>query len=44
MQILYQDEFSEMKFDEKTGIHYHIMFATTENMTNQQFQDQSTKQ
>lgn len=39
MKILHQDEFSEMKFDEKTGIQYHILYATTEKMTNQQFQE-----
>lgn len=37
MKPLYKDEFCEMNFDEKTGIHYYVAYNTTERMNEEQY-------
>ncbi|WP_211220162.1 sensor histidine kinase [Hugenholtzia roseola] len=38
MNVLYQDEFCQMSFDKNTGIHYHVLYLATEDMTQEQFE------
>jgi len=39
MTTLYEDEFCLMCYDPQKGIHYHYMFPTTENMSEESFKD-----